>query len=301
MRENALLEYVAARSAGLAESFGSVVIGPGDDMGAVRIGDQTLLVTVDQVADGVHVDVASTSLDRIGRKCITRNLSDVAAMAGKPVGAVVAVSLPRDFGEANATALFDSMKATAEAYACPLIGGDISVWDGKLLATVTVFAEPAGIEPVLRTGAGVGDGVYVTGQLGNSLASGHHLDFEPRLAVARALAGDPATRPTAMIDLSDGLAQDLPRIATHASIEAALLPVREGTPGGPEPAWRHAVGDGEDYELLFTAPPGARIPRQVEGVAITRIGSVTAGGGVRLVMPDQPPVELIGLGWEHMA
>jgi len=303
MRENDLLQHIYATSGGLASQFPGVSIPPGDDMGAVAVGGQIVLMTVDQVADGVHVDLANTPLAKVGRKCITRNLSDVAAMAARPVGAVAAACLPRDFGEANATALFDAMRATAERYACPLIGGDISMWDGKLIVTVTIFAEPAGIEPIRRGTARPGDGLYVTGALGNSLATGHHLDFEPRIELARQLAGDPRTRPTAMIDLSDGLAQDLPRLTDHALIEAALLPIRAGTPGHDDSRWRHAVGDGEDYELLFAlAPEGAsHLPRQIDGVPITRIGRVAGDGGVCLALPDGQRPALEGMGWEHVA
>jgi len=300
MRENDLLQHIYRASRGVPSQFPGVSIPPGDDMGAVVIGGQTMLVTVDQVADGVHVDLANTPLEKVGRKCITRNLSDVAAMAARPVGAVAAACLPRDLSEANAAALFDALRTTAERDACPLIGGDISMWSGKLIVTVTIFAEPAGIEPVRRGTARPGDGLYVSGDLGNSLASGHHLDFEPRIALARQLAGDPRTRPTAMIDLSDGLAQDLPRLTDHAMIEAALLPIRDGT---PEPRWRHAIGDGEDYELLLALPPeaDAHLPGQIDGVPITRIGRVAADGGVRLTLPDGQTPELRGLGWEHVA
>ncbi len=301
MREGDLLQYVYEQSRSLGGSFGHVTIPPGDDMGAVRLGGQDLLVTVDQVADGIHVDLATTDIARVGRKCITRNLSDVAAMAAKPVGAVMAVSLPRDFGDGRSRALFDAMRTTAEAYECPLIGGDINIWKGPLLVSVTVFAEPAGVEPVLRSGASPGDHLYVTGKLGYSLETGHHLDFEPRLAVARALASQPRTRPTAMIDLSDGLAQDLPRLTGHAMVETQLLPIRHCTGPSDRPAWQHAVGDGEDYELLFAAPPDAGIPRELLGVTVTRIGLVTANGGVRVQLPDDTPAELSGLGWEHHA
>src|SRR5690606_30452530 len=122
---------------------------------------------------------------KVARKAITRNLSDVAAMAARPSGAVVAASLPRDFGEARANELFDHMRKTAEAFGCPLFGGDLAMWDHPLLLSVTVLAEPAETAPVLRSGAKVGDIIYVTGQLGGSLQNVagrcHHLDFEPRL------------------------------------------------------------------------------------------------------------------------
>ncbi len=313
MRELELLWHIYRSNASLPAD---VAIPPGDDMGAVVIGSATVLVTVDQVADGVHVDLTTTPIGKVGRKAITRNLSDVAAMAAKPVGAVAAACLPVGFGEDRAKALFDAMRTTAEDFNCPLIGGDISTWDQRLILTVTVFAEPDGIEPVLRRGAQIGDTVYVTGSLGGSLImvdspAGyvHHLDFTPRIELARLLAGDPATRPHCMIDLSDGLGQDLTRLCeqsgVHAEIDIERLPIsdaaglaaqRSGRPG-----WRHTLGDGEDYELCFTAPPN-RIPTSVGGVPVTPVGRIIATGtGARVTarLSDGKMVDMAGLGWEH--
>lgn len=290
MKEFDLLKHVYAANAALP---GSVTIPPGDDMGAMRIGDQTVLVTVDQVADGVHVDLAKHTLQQVGRKAITRNLSDVAAMAAKPVGAVVAACLPDDFGEAAATELFDAMRATAEAYDCPLVGGDISMWPGKLLLTVTVFAEPAGIEPVLRSGARVGDVVCVSGELGNSIA-GHHLAFEPRIALARRLAANVTAPPHCMIDLSDGLSRDLAHLCRASNVSAIVqenkLPLRAGaTVAG-------ALGDGEDYELCFTVSADAALPAEV-----TRIGNIVERGEalVSIERADGTIEPLGETGWEH--
>lgn len=324
MREWELLSYVYRSNPSLGGG-GRVTIPPGDDMGAITVGGSAasgasggggVLVTVDQVADGVHVDLATTPIDKIGRKAITRNLSDVAAMAARPIGAVAAASLPRDLGEARATQLFDAMRATAESFDCPLFGGDVSMWDGPLLLTVTILAEPDGIEPVLRRGARVGDAIYVTGQLGGSLETvagyTHHLDFEPRLDAARQLAGNPATRPHCMIDLSDGLAGDLRHLCDAGNVSARLfadkLPLSPGAHQAAqrsgEPPWRHAVGDGEDYELLFTAAPDA-MPPQVAGVPITAIGVITAATDdrpqVALHLPDGGRIDLADLGWEHRA
>jgi len=292
MRETALHRHIAAANAALPAR---VTIPPGDDMAAIELGGRSLLVAVDQVADGVHLDVATAGLAAAGRKAVTRNLSDVAAMAAVPVACVVSAMLPRGFDEASAKALFDAVRETGEAYGCPLIGGDTGVHDAPLVLSVTVLAEPDGVEPVTRRGARPGDRLYVTGTLGHSIA-GHHLSFEPRLAVARTLADGPATRPRAMIDLSDGLAADLPRLCDHAVIDADRLPIRDGT---PEPVWRHAVGDGEDYELLFAVDAGVSLPAEVAGVPITRIGRVTAEGGVCVRLPDGSIEPLTGLGWEH--
>jgi len=313
MRELDLLSHIYRSNPSLPAG---VAIPPGDDMGAVAVGGGQVLVTVDQVADGVHFDLTTDPIVKIGRKAITRNLSDVAAMAAKPVGAVAAACLPRDFGEERAKSLFDVMRATAESYDCPLIGGDISIWDQRLILTVTVFAEPGGIDPVLRSGAQVGDTIYVTGSLGGSLLMlddppgyTHHMDFTPRIELARKLASDPATRPHAMIDLSDGLGQDLARLCERSGVSAVIdsgsLPISAAAHLAAKasgcPAWRHAMGDGEDYELCFTAPSG-RLPGHIDGVPITPIGSIAAdkaGSRVTLRLPDGSVVDAAGLGWEH--
>ena len=312
MHELELLSHIYQANPALP---GTVTVPPGDDMGAVVVGGQTLLVTVDQLADGVHFDLANTPLEKVGRKAITRNLSGVAAMAAKPVGAVAAACLPKEFGEDRAKALFDAMRKTAEAFDCPLIGGDLSTWHGHLILTVTVLAEPAGIQPVLRSGAKVGDRVYVTGSLGGSLDAisdppgyVHHLDFTPRINLARKLAGNPEARPTAMIDLSDGLAQDLTRICEQSGVSACIesdkLPIsraaqQAAAQSGNEP-WRHALGDGEDYELCFTSP--RQLPESEDGVSITPIGMIVeTGDGSRLQVmgPDGTEFDVKELGWEH--
>jgi thiamine-monophosphate kinase len=316
VRENALLQHVYAANADLPPF---VTIPPGDDMAALRLDDPTLLIAVDQVADGVHFELANTPLELVGRKALTRNLSDIAAMAAQPVAAVVAVCLPRDFGQDRATALFDALRQTAAAFDCPLVGGDISVWDGKLLLSVTVLARPwPDTEPVTRTGAQVGDAIYVTGTLGHSFPTGHHLRFEPRLELARHLVTTSGSTsggaPTAMIDLSDGIAQDLPRLVEHAEVHARILPVRHGETAPGRAPWQHALGDGEDYELLFTAPPEAEIPHAFgdeedgdEPVLITRIGTVTNSDGIVVVTPDGERLSMAecfptsGGGWEHGA
>ena len=314
MREFDLLQHVFAASRGLPAT---VTIAPGDDMGAVHVGEAEVLVTVDQIADGVHFRLADTPIGKIGRKAITRNLSDVAAMGALPVGAVAAVCLPRHWGEDNAEALFDALRATAAAYACPLFGGDIAMWDNPLLISVTVLARTGGVPALLRRGARVGDAVCVTGQLGGSLepCAGRlqHLDFEPRLGVARWLACAPRCRPHAMIDISDGLGRDLGHICRASGVAAELdgraLP---GSPAamalaqrtGTQP-WRHALADGEDYELCFTVGPEAPLPAAIDGVAITKVGVVTAAPTderrplVAIRTPDDSWQAADGGGWEH--
>ncbi len=299
MRESDLLQHIYANASTLSER---ITIPPGDDMGAIRFGDRELLVTVDQVADGVHVNTANTSLDLIARKAIARNVSDVAAMAALPVGAVASACLPRDFGESRAKELIDHLRRHAAAFGCPIVGGDISMWDHPLVISVTVFAEAAGVQPVRRGGAKIGDGVYVTGRLGGAWdkqGGGAHLTAEPRIAIARALATAPAIQLHSMIDLSDGLGADLRRLCAAsgvaADVQAAAVPCREGV------TLDHALSDGEDYELCFTAT-GDVLPR-IEGVPITRIGRIVDPGESKatmtLVHPDGRREPCIVTGWDH--
>jgi len=310
MRESDLLKKIFASNQSLP---GSITIEPGDDMGAVQIGDTQVLLTTDQLADGVHFTLSGTPIEFIGRKAITRNLSDVAAMAAKPVGAVAAACLNKNFGQDRAEQLFNAMRNTALAYDCPLFGGDISMWDKPTVLTVTIVAQPAGIEPVLRSGARVGDVVYVSGQLGGSLETidgyCHHLQFEPRINLARMLARQ--FNISAMIDLSDGLAVDLEHICqaseVRAQLDAQALPLSPAALQHAEksncPPWQCALGDAEDYELCFTAGKENSIPSQIDGVDITSVGVIAASESdmpiICLNLPDGTNQDVTELGWEH--
>jgi thiamine-monophosphate kinase len=299
MAESELLQHIYGANASLSKR---IIIPPGDDMGAVRIANTDVLVTVDQVVDGVHVNLVNTSLEAVGRKAVVRNLSDVAAMAALPVGAVAAALLPRDFGEQRANELFDHMRRVAEQYDCPLFGGDIAMHDGPLVLTVTVLAESAGIGPIRRSGAVASDGIYVTGELGGAWdkqGGGPHLTAKPRIKEARSLAGNGSMQLHSMIDLSDGLASDLRHICEQSDvdseIEATAVPCRPGVDV------LHALTDGEDYELCFTA--AGDVPHAVDGVAIHRIGTVLERAGtqaeVTLIEVDNSRQSLPAGGWEH--
>ncbi len=298
-RENELLKHIAARSADLSSVFPQVLVGPGDDCAVVQAGGERLLLTVDQVVEGRHF-TRDLGLDLIARKAVARSISDIAAMGGRPMWGLATGALPADFGEGDA--LFDAMARWAKHWGAPLIGGDISTTDGPLLLTVTVVGSAdASRGPVLRSGARVGDGVYVSGRLGGSLASGRHATFEPRIAVGSALVAALGANLTAMMDLSDGLGVDGMRLArasgVRLEIEAGALPVHEDVVAcRGAAAWKHALGDGEDYELLFTAR--GDVPTVAAGVQVTRIGQVVAGEGC-VVRLDGAWVDASGLGWEH--
>lgn len=303
-------DLIAAIVAGNAKLPGHVLVPPGDDMAVLRVAGAELLVAVDQVIDGVHVDLATTPIEKAGRKLVCRNLSDVAAMAAIPVGMVCCVALPGSMAEAQAKRLLEAVRQAGERYGCPLVGGDTGMHDGPLTLSVTVLAEPAGIAPVTRKGAEPGDLLYVTGRLGGTQIehddTTKHLEFEPRIELARQLAGDPATRPAAMIDLSDGLARDVLHLTANALVAVEDLPIAAAAhvaaKASGQPAYRHALGDGEDHELLFAVRPEQA--NAVEAMAqsppgLFCIGTVTVDGGLVAVTQAGVPVDLAGLGWEH--
>lgn len=304
MRESELHRRIAQRSLGMERSFDAVELGPGDDCAIVRTAG-ALLVTVDQLVVGRHVE-PGTPIERIGRKAIARSVSDIAAMAGTPVWAVATGLLPTDFAEADA--LFEAMADAANSLGCPLVGGDIATSpaaaseSAPLSLTVTVAGAVHAVRgAVLRSGARPGDGVYVTGSIGNSLASGWHLDFEPRAAEAAQLAHTLGDRLSAMIDISDGLGRDAGRIAEASGvgiiIESSAIPLRDGASDPVE-----AAGDGEDYELLFTA--SGDVPAVCSGIdtttetPITRIGRVVEGAGCVIEVGGKR-IDACELGWDH--
>ena len=287
------IEWV--RSQGRAGEF--VVVPPGDDLAALKwAGDDLVLVGADQVLDGVHFDSAVHPPRLIGRKAMNRNLSDCAAMACLPAAAVATAALPRGAGLDYAKELSLGMSEAGGAFGCAVVGGDTGTWDGKLVLTVTILGRSAGVKPVLRSGARPGDGVYVTGPLGGSIL-GRHMTFEPRVDAARKLASLGSI--TAMIDLSDGLSRDLGHVCrasgVGAVVTASQVPVHDDAIAmrrDGRAALDHALHDGEDYELLFTGPPGFYF-------ASTRVGTITADPGVWLQQAGKGREPLEPRGWEH--
>ncbi|MDP6544200.1 MAG: thiamine-phosphate kinase [Phycisphaerae bacterium] len=302
MRELEFIEWIQGRSNFDATK---VPVGPGDDCAIVRLGDSDLLVTTDQALDGVHFVLAEHGPRAAGRKVMARSLSDVAAMATVPLAAVATATLPREFPSTDAEELYRGMRGLADEYHCPLVGGDVASWDGPLCLTSTVFARRAGVtggvEPVLRSGAKVGDAVCVTGTLGGAWKSRKHLEFTPRIAEAVELAI--SCRIRSMIDISDSLARDLQHICTASGVGAEI--VASDVPLNPDletAALQAALHDGEDYELLFTVSQAwARklCDRQPLSIPITRIGTIVEGEGLTLIDANGERNILEPIGWEH--
>ncbi len=302
MREFDFIEWVRGR-AGFDRRL--VEVGPGDDCAVLRFGAEKLLVTCDQVLEGVHFSLTRHGPAAAGRKAAARNLSDVAAMAGLPVAMVAALGAPKGFSQADAEAVHDGLRSVGDEFDCPLVGGDLAAWSdpsGRLHISVTVLGRSAGVGPVLRSGATPGDAVCVTGTLGAAWNSRRHLSFTPRVREARSLAG--AFPVHAMIDISDGLAADLGHLAAAsgvaAEVDAAGVPISEPGRDCSDPL-AAALFDGEDYELLFALPPdhAERLLRtQPLAAPVSRIGTITKGSGLTLVRDDRrEPLET--RGWKH--
>src|SRR5258708_2685972 len=199
----------------------SVVVGAGDDCAVLDVGipDRLLLFKTDAVVEGIHF-TPDTPPEKIGHKALARCLSDIAAMAGTPVAALITLALPRDFAAAFVAAIYDGMNALARRHGVAIVGGETTSNPGGLLISVALLGWAPRGKAVLRSGAEVGDAIFVTGELGGSLAA-KHLEFEPRLAEARWLAQHFSLH--ALIDLSDRLAGDLRHILKASRVGAELF------------------------------------------------------------------------------
>jgi thiamine-monophosphate kinase len=225
------------------------------------------------------------------------NLSDIAAMAGRPVGAVISVGLPRRGGRHLAEELYYGLREMADEFNTAIIGGDTNSWDGPLVISVTILGEPGPLGPVRRAGARPGDWLLVTGSLGGSI-QGKHLDFTPRVREALALATQASLH--AMIDISDGLSADVAKLCAESGCGAVLradnIPISEAarSMADAKTALAHALGDGEDFELVFAVAPEegrSLLARQpIPGITLSAIGDCVAEGfwleegGVRRVL-----------------
>lgn len=243
-------KLIAAIRRWLGSASPRAPFGIGDDCAVLPGSHGRQLITVDPVIFGRHFD-ASIPPRAVGAKLLKRNLSDLAAMGGRPTAAVLALTLDRRTSLAWLENFYRGLAACARHYRVPIVGGDVAQADHVVAASLTLLGEATGHRVLTRTGARAGDSIYVTGQIGGSVSSGHHFKFQPRLAEGAWLAAQPSVR--AMMDLSDGLAKDLHALTprgTCPAIEASLLPLR---PGGDI---RAGLTDGEDYELVFAFAAG---------------------------------------------
>lgn len=278
----------------------------GDDMAALVPGDARLLWTTDMLMDGVDFRSAEHDWFDVGWKCMAVNLSDCAAMAARPVAALCAVALNNSMSMDDSLRLFRGLRVCGTQYGCPLAGGDTNSWDQPTVIAVTVAGRmDPGMPPVRRSGARPGDFVYVTGPVGGSIL-GRHLHPRPRvleaIEIARTLA------PSAMIDISDGLAIDLSRVceesACGAELEASWLDAalhedahRLAAQSG-RPAREHALEDGEDFELIVVLRASLSQSDR-ERLGLLPLGRIVAEPGLFLRDADGSRAPLSPRGWEH--
>jgi len=332
--ELALIDEIrerAGRGAGRGR-LGGVRLGIGDDCAllAVRKGEE-LAVTTDLSIAGRHFRLDWHQPEAVGHRALARGLSDLAAMGARPVAAFLSLGVPRELTVADrgrrawVQRFVDGLLALAEVNETPLAGGDLAESPVAVADIVLVGAVPRG-RAMLRSGARPGDLLYVTGALGGAanglarlaeLASlakagppripkkfeallAPHLNPQPRVVQGlwlrrRGLA-------SATIDLSDGLSTDLAHLCEEsgvaAEVEEGLVPLRLGA------SLDEALHGGEDYELLFTAPSAARLPRAIAGVAVSRIGrmvKVRRGRPAVTLKTQRGAAALERLGWEHFS
>jgi thiamine-monophosphate kinase len=292
----------------------SVIVGSGDDCAILEAGwaDQVLLFKTDAVVEGVHF-TKETPAGKIGRKALARCLSDIAAMAGTPVSALVTLGLPQPVDVSRIEAIYAGMEALAREHGVAIVGGETSASPNAFWMSVAMTGTATRGKSPLRSGARAGDAIFVTGRLGGSLL-GRHLEFEPRLIEARWLVEHFAIN--AMMDLSDGLAGDLRHILNAsgcgAEIRAASVPIsreaklhaRSGSMAKPPLA--AALTDGEDFELLFTLPARQAVSlldtwkSRFPGLPLTCVGKITSEPGLRL--RDKHGVRVLAAnGYVHLA
>jgi thiamine-monophosphate kinase len=293
-----------------------VLTGIGDDCAVLPSDSKSeILVTTDLTLEGVHFRHDWHPPESVGHRCLARGLSDIAAMGGIPVAVFLSLALPRDLPQSWAGGFLRGLTKLGARYGVTLAGGDTAQSPDGVLADIIVVGTVQRGQAILRSRARPGDRIFVTGELGGSASAlrqmerakvsardySRHFYPEPRIEVGRILGERKLA--TAMIDTSDGLSTDLAHICEEsgvgAEIEAAAIPrARVGRPRR-EVDLDLALHGGEDYELLFTARPKVRIPKQIAEVTLTQIGRITRKRMMLLRWPEGRSRRLRPRGWEH--
>jgi thiamine-monophosphate kinase len=313
-----------ARIAERVSHRSGVEVGIGDDAAVTRPTDGYLtLITTDMLVEGVHFDLSMCTPEALGRKSLSVNLSDIAAMGGESRFFLLSMAIPPSFPVAFLDGFTKGMLERADEFGVSLIGGDTCSSKGGLVLSITVVGEQRPERIIRRSGARPGDLIFVTGTLGDSalglemlklgepegFAAERHLDPLPRVREGLALAA--ALLPTAMIDVSDGLAADLGHILANSGVGAKLhvqkIPLspffRKKCLPLTDEALSLALAGGEDYELLFTVPPSRAdevYPLIATfGTEVTLIGEITAGSGLSLLSEEGREFTVAKKGFNH--
>ena len=302
-----------------ARGEGNLVAGIGDDCAVLRLpAGNEALVTTDFSLEGIHFRRDWHPAESVGHRCLTRGLSDIAAMGGEPIAAFLSLALPRQLPQAWVDGFVRGLLQLATRAGVKLAGGDTAESPGGVVADIVVLGSVPKGKAILRSGAKPGDRIYVSGELGSSAAAvaemmkhpkrklnprhfpGHFFP-EARLALGRMLREKGLA--SAMIDTSDGLSTDLAHLCQESGVGAELAAVAIPAAWIGKPARevdeRFVLHGGEDYELLFTVPTGKRVPAELAGVRLTEIGVVMRGKKIFVRNAKGVGYELVAQGWEH--
>ncbi len=295
----------------------ALVTGIGDDCAVLRLPPGSeVLVTTDFSLENVHFRRDWHRPEFVGWRCLTRGLSDIAAMGGQPLAAFLSLAIARETPSGWVDGFLKGLLDLAGEFKVPLAGGDTAQSPAGIQADIVVVGSVPRGTAVLRSGANPGDSIYVTGELGGAAAELAQLRRARRKAAGRASPARFMPRPrlavgqwlrkrgvaSAMIDLSDGLSTDLEHLCEEshvgAEIDAAAIPRSALVSGKQRVTLDQALHGGEDYELLFTT--AAKMPAIVAGVPVTRIGKIRQGSGMRIVLEGKVrPLE--AGGWQHFS
>lgn len=315
LREKALIARIRHRE----RLWPGIATGIGDDCAVLKVpAGHELLVTTDFSLENVHFRREWHPAESVGHRCLTRGLSDVAAMGGKPLAAFLSLALPKNLPQSWVDRFFDGFFDLANQHRVTLAGGDIAQSPQGILADIMVVGSVPMGKAVRRSGAKHGDLIYVTGELGGAaqvlaeLQRGRkqnlhkyprHFFPQARLEVGQFLRANHLV--SAMIDLSDGLSTDLSHICEESGVGVQIIEAaipRAGSGQSKEKvALSLALHGGDDYELLFTVRPNKKMSRSIAGVPITQIGRVTREKQIVLVKGNGHSVKLQPSGWEHFA
>ena len=304
--ENDLLRWFRAT----LPSHKQLVLGAGDDAAIIQLTEgMQLVATTDMLMDGVDFRVGEHAPVLIGHKALAVNLSDLAAMAARPVAALVSLCLPRKGGEVLTKRVYEGILTTAAQFNMAIAGGDTNSWDGPLVISVTALGEVQPGREWRRKGARPGDLIVVTGSFGGSIL-GSHLRFTPLVNEALLLAENLDVH--AAIDVSDGLSLDLARLCEASGVGAVLkldqIPISDAakklsdTRQNSVTPLDHALGDGEDFQLILAVDTSefdrflAKHPQWQE--RLTPIGRIDAMSGLWTFDGAQLQ-PLVPRGWEH--
>lgn len=295
-----------------------VATGIGDDCAVLTASpDQDFLATTDFSLEGVHFRRDWHSPESVGHRCVARGLSDIAAMGGEPVAVFLSLALPADLPQSWIRTFILGLTRLAQKHGAALAGGDTAQSPQGILADIVVFGSVPKGKAILRSGARLGDRIFVTGELGGSAAAVMEMEKRPkskldpkkysrhffpqtRIEVGRVLREKQLA--SAMIDTSDGLSTDLAHICEESGVGAEIIleqiPRAQVGKSKCEIALDLTLHGGEDYELLFTAPSSVRVPRIIRGVRITEIGRITRRKGL-ILRSGERTEKLVPRGWEY--